>query len=808
MAIFLDRYEILKTLGQGNMGQVYLAKRVDGVFDKKVAIKFLRSDRLSEEISKRFLSEQRILAKLEHPSIVRLIDAGFDDERQSPYIIMEYVDGQNIMEHCFSRQLSAIETIEIFIKVCDAISFAHKNFIIHRDIKPSNILVDAESGQVKVLDFGIAKVLEAQNDEETLTQFNAAGPMTPRYASPEQLSSDSLTTVSDIYSLGVLLHELLSYSTIYPKAKSNFELIKAILTDEPKAPSEVLKKMTLDTAETVLGANDDEQDKRQERDRKKRLQTLKGDLDKITLKALEKKPENRYQSVDNLKSDLTNFLAGRPVQARNQSFPYLIRKFVMRRKITSLFILFVFILVISQVFFVYRELKRTEKELAVSREIERYLVGIFSPIDAYRSTDQPILAKDLIRLKADNLSNAFEKAPVIRLSMRLTFAEILTSFNELTSAKKLYQQSLVDTTSSELSRDKSFQSRLGLARIASLEGDYKEANLVLEKIIKDIGKDQTLSDQNYLLAIAYELIGLNFRKLGDLEKSIESYVLASQHLSATTRNDEKLDFKILTGFSVYHELTGEYQKSIDFLQKGMAKLKKSESPSKLMEANLLSDIATNWHGLGNFEKAVNIFEKSIQKTQEVLGDASELEAITLSQMSKTLSKLGKKDEALAALSKAVAIDTSIFGQKHPRLAIRYNNIGDVYNSMKQPEKAIPYFEKALAIDKVTRDPLSVEIATRYFNLGESYRLLRKYEQSLTYFHKTLKIDLATLGENSIQVAGDYAKIATVEKQAENRHLALKYYKKALVIVKALTHPPKNSIKKLEGEIANLTESTD
>ena len=300
-------YKIEGELGRGGMGAVYLARRADGIFDKRVAIKVLKRGTDTDEILRRFSMERRILARLDHPNIARLIDAGTTDDGL-PYFVMEYVEGTPLTRFASEHQLPVNERLRLFQVVCDAVSYAHRNLIVHRDLKPGNILVTAER-EVKLLDFGIAKLLDDGFDS-TMTLNRR---LTPAYASPEQARGAMVSTLSDVYSLGVLLYELLTGELPYNLARrSPDELTRAICDQEPSRPSTRATRASTYTASAKL---------------------LKGDLDNIVLKALSKDAERRYSSVEQFSGDIRRYLAGLPVRAQKDTITYRAGKFVKRHKV-------------------------------------------------------------------------------------------------------------------------------------------------------------------------------------------------------------------------------------------------------------------------------------------------------------------------------------------------------------------------------------------------------------------------------------------------------------------------------------------
>ncbi len=323
-------YEITAELGFGGMGAIYLGERSDGKFSQRVAIKMLKREFNVEKIRRSFKRERQIQAKLNHPNIATLLDAGTTDDG-IPYLVMEYVEGLPIDRFCEEKNLSLNSRLKLFNKVCEAVSFAHRNLIIHRDLKPSNIFVTAE-GEPKLLDFGISKLLDAENSEEK-TLVTAFGAMTPEYASPEQIKGETISTATDIYSLGVVLYKMLTGSLPYKfNGKTNGDFLKAITEDEPTAPSKSEPSALAGGSSVgtrISQARENPPANADGSDRSK----LKGDLDNIILKALSKEPERRYQTVEQFSADLWRHIDGLPIFARRATVSYRAAKFLGRNKL-------------------------------------------------------------------------------------------------------------------------------------------------------------------------------------------------------------------------------------------------------------------------------------------------------------------------------------------------------------------------------------------------------------------------------------------------------------------------------------------
>ena len=321
-------YQIIKEIGHGGMGEVYLAARADGHFTKDVAIKLVRGGYDSRFVLERFLTERQILASLDHPNIARLLDGGSADDGV-PYLVMELIEGTPLDEHCDANRLSITDRLKLFLQVCSAVQYAHQRLVIHRDVKPGNILV-TKNGIPKLLDFGIAKILDPADGSKTTLDR----PLTPEYASPEQIRGEAITTASDVYSLGVVLYQLLTGRSPYPgKTSTAHELARAICETDPGRPSSVvIRDRVARSGEDGTCASPQEISAPREGTPARLRRRLAGDLDAIVLKALRKEPQLRYSSVEQFAEDIRRHLEGLPVAATKGSWSYRARKFATRHK--------------------------------------------------------------------------------------------------------------------------------------------------------------------------------------------------------------------------------------------------------------------------------------------------------------------------------------------------------------------------------------------------------------------------------------------------------------------------------------------
>jgi len=377
----IDDYVILKKIGEGGMGTVLLAENCGQGFSQRVALKLIKRGMDTNAVLGRFLMERQILAGLEHPNIARLYGGGSTTDGL-PYLVMEYVEGESIRDFCDNQQFDINDRLRLFTKVCGAISYAHQQLIVHRDIKPTNIIVTA-SGEPKLLDFGIAKLLlpDRNDPERTATQFHI---MTPEYASPEQLSGGKTSTATDVYSLGVVLYELLTGTRPFDfKGKSLIEISDALKTQRPLRPSEC-QLVTARAAEASPTAPEPKTSDTSGA-KSQRVQTsargLKGDLDNIILQAIRREPERRYQSVVEFSNDVERYLAGLPVKATGDTVGYRARKFITRhRTVVTATACFMLLLLIStaltgwQYFVARAQTAKAEHRLAELRGVAKSLL--------------------------------------------------------------------------------------------------------------------------------------------------------------------------------------------------------------------------------------------------------------------------------------------------------------------------------------------------------------------------------------------------------------------------------------------------
>ncbi len=428
-------YRLMHVLACGGMGTVFYAIRADDIFEQQVAIKLINRGMESDDVLRRFHQERQLLASLAHPNIARLLDGGTTDDGR-PYLVMEYIDGQPIDAYCDRHQLSIRDRIELFGQICSAVQYAHQNLIIHRDLKPGNILVTT-SGMPKLVDFGISKLVE-DNPERSHSSTTVAAALTPQYASPEQIRGERVTTMTDVYSLGVVLYEILTGCRPYQlEDVAGYEMERIICESAPHKPSSVILRAyvgrngAIDPNQGTLAKLDTLRGVRPEQLRT----SLSGDLDTIILRAMAKDPNRRYPSVELFDEDLHRYLAGMPVRARPDTFSYRAQKFIRRNRtmmtaVAAVFLIMVTATAVSTAMFLRmrqaKELAHQEKKAALvsqqhAQEVAYFLQEVLQAANPYRKGREVSLLELLADAEA-RIEAELAGQPVIEADVRFALA--------------------------------------------------------------------------------------------------------------------------------------------------------------------------------------------------------------------------------------------------------------------------------------------------------------------------------------------------------------------------------------------------
>jgi serine/threonine-protein kinase len=472
-------WRIVEPVGHGGMGLVYLAERADDEFAQRVALKLIRMPLATPELLSRFRSERQILANLNHPHIASLLDGGTSDGGV-PYVAMEYVDGRALDRYCDEERLSIRDRLDLFLAVCDAVSHAHRNLIVHRDLKPGNILVTGD-GTPKLLDFGIAKLLDPGDSTPSETQTGMLL-MTPAYASPEQVRGEPVTTASDVYSLGIILYELLTGRRPYDVSTTDpVEVVRVVCDTMPNRPSSAAV-----TADAEPSTSPEERSRLRRTAPDRLHKQLSGDLDNIALMALRKEPERRYGSVEALAQDVRKYLRGLPVLAGPDTWRYRVSKFITRNRAavsgTAAALLLVTALVSFYTVRLATERDRARLEAAKADQVASFLQGIFEVADPNRTQGENVSARELLDRGAGRIGAELADQPEVQATMLGVIGGVYMSLglwdqalalrdSALTMTRALYGASSLETA----------HAMNGVASALTLSGRYPEADTLYRR---------------------------------------------------------------------------------------------------------------------------------------------------------------------------------------------------------------------------------------------------------------------------------------------------------------------------------------
>ncbi|MEO1085707.1 MAG: serine/threonine-protein kinase, partial [Acidobacteriota bacterium] len=439
----LGPFRLLEVLGEGGMGTVYLGERADGTYQQQVAIKVVKEGLIGTHVKRRFERERQILARMEHPSVARLLDGGTTPEGL-PYLVMEYVAGQPIDVYCDQHRLSIEARLRLFRKVCLGVQMAHSNLIVHRDLKPSNILVSAD-GLPKLLDFGISKLLE-EDDPAAGTALTLLGQrvLTPEYASPEQVRDEPITTGVDIYALGLLLHRLLTSDRPYALPTTRGEALRKAICETPaERPSVTVARLTsadLSKGEAIAAARSTEPRRLRRR--------LAGDLDHIVSKALRKEPSERYESVELLSADIDRHLEGLPVEARRGGWRYRTGRFLRRHRVAVVAGVSVVLALAAGLVGQTREAERANREAeratleaTTSARVADFLVTLFDASDPMLTREVPT-GRQLLDRGVERIHHELSDEPLIQARLMSTLGRVYHNQGLFAEAEPLFATAL------------------------------------------------------------------------------------------------------------------------------------------------------------------------------------------------------------------------------------------------------------------------------------------------------------------------------------------------------------------------------
>lgn len=689
-------YRLVRKLGRGGMGQVYLAVRDDEAFKRYVALKVIRKGMDSEDILKRFKMERHILASLTHPNIARLLDGGVNEEGQS-YFVMEYVDGEPIDKYCDDNRLSLEERLGLFEKVAAAVHYAHQNLIVHRDLKPGNILVTS-AGEVKLLDFGIAKFLNPDLLGYTLPMTKTeVRVMTPEYASPEQVRGNSVTTASDVYQLGILLYELLTGHRPFSfETRARGEIEKIILEEAPEKPSTMISKIE-ERPKQTLNPETVSHQRRTPLDRLRKQ--LSGDLDLIVLMALRKETDRRYQSADQLLKDLENYRLGRPVSAQADTFKYRATRFVQRNRLAVgagiVVSLALVILTIGAFRFAYvTGVQRDQIALEVQKaeEVKSLVLGLFERANPDYSRGREITVRELIDQSATEMRAELVNQPSVLAEMLSVLGMVYSDLGEPEAGWPLIEQAL------ELQR-------------AQGDGDSPELAdriFAMGYILDEQGEfDEAMQYHNQALEMRRRLYG-------------EKHLLVAESLNEL-------------GVALYYPFELDSALVVWTQAYDMRKELLDAPHHDLVES--LSNLGAVYNDLGELPKAETYYRQALDMLQELDAQDSPSYASNLHNFGSLLTQLEAFDEAEVMLKEAISLRTTIFGEKHEDTAKSINYLGRLNFARGSYAEAERLYKLSTQIHIEEYGEASFLVGRDYQFLARFYMAQEDLGQAVEYYVK-------------------------------------------------------------------------
>lgn len=682
----LGPYRLLERLGEGGSGEVWVAERDGADFRQRVAVKLLRARGSATSMPARFRLERRILARLSHPGIARLLDGGATEDG-TPWLAMELVDGLSLTEHCTSRGLTIEGRLRLFAAVCEAVQFAHRNLVVHRDLKPSNILVSA-AGEPKLLDFGIARLLETDPDDDAPPDVTRTGerPMTLEYAAPEQVRGERATTASDVWALGVILHELLAGVRPYGGGGGSVgSLERAILDAVPSRPSTHAHAPSL-------------------------RRRLRGDLDAIVLKALRARPEDRYPSVEALAADVRRHLDGLPVAARGETGGYLLRSFVRRYRIAVNASALGVTVVLAGLGGTLWEAHNARQEARKAEQVQDFLLGLLQGFDSPRDERRPVQERDILLLGEERLQTELSDRPDMRAKLWRAFGQTWFNLGAYDRAKPDAERAIA------LARDaigprteEEGQALLLLSRIEGVQREnLDECTSMAEQACSILRERRGPTDLVAASACASPAEIWAIR--GDFARAER---ISAEQVALTTRVRGVRDPQTLVAKAGYALVLGEWgrlNEAVDLLREIIPLLAETLGPKH--EETLLArhDLCRFLIDLGQTQDAEPTLHQVEHDAEEVYGPRYGQLALFRKTRARALDALGRHEEALFLLGLSLELWTHAFGPRSDQLA----------SSLEYQAAVLRHMGRTAEAEQAARSALDMHVSL----VGESFDAAR------------------------------------------------------------------------------------
>ena len=693
-------YRFVRVLGEGGMGTVFLAERLD--LGTQAAIKILRDAWLSPSRRRRFAAEQRTLAALNHPGIARLFDAGVLNDG-TPWIVMEYVDGTPITDYCQTHNAPLQKRLRLFRAVCDAVQFAHRHLVIHRDLKPSNILVTAD-GAVKLLDFGIAKQL-AETDSDIDVTRTGMRPMTPAYAAPEQLRGEPIGVHTDVYSLGVLLYELLTGRRPYDvSAQMSPEAVAAVLDQEPARPSGARKAT---------------------------------DLDMLALTALRADPARRYASVEALIRDVEHYRNGEALEARADAVGYRIAKFARRhwRPLAAATATLALVVGVVAFYTIRLAAARDTAVLQATRaeRIQELLLGLFTGGDASSAPAEDLRVQTLLDRGVQE-ADTLQGEPAVRAEMHSTLGTIYRHLGDFAKADRLLTTALEERRRiSGAGSAEEADVLLRQALLHSNQAQFDEAEKLARQGLESLKR---LDPSGLRLANAYTALGevlIERGQYADAVKALDESIRLHSALGTETA-DYATTLRQQVNAQFY---MGNWDAADDTGRRTLAMTRRVSGERHALVAEDLINLGAIQSERGKYPDAERYYREALAITESWFGKDHHQTASNLTMLGRTLVYEKRFDEAGVLLQRALAIQERVFGADHPRVASAVNDLGNIAVQTGRLDDAEAAFTRMGNIYRKVYGAKHFLIGTATSNLGGVFVARKDYTRAEALYRQAV-----------------------------------------------------------------------